>query len=124
MPGRTILLATVLALLVVAFPLASMQSERKVYRIGSDVTPPQPIQKDEPQYTEEAREAKIEGSVVLSVITEANGRIYDAEVKRSVHPSLDTNAVLAVKGWLFEPAKKAGEPVAVFANIEVNFRLL
>jgi TonB family protein len=124
MPTRTMITATVCALLAIAFPLASMQAERKVERIGGDVTPPRVVHKQEPKYTDEAREAKIEGSVTLSVIVEPDGRIYDAKVTRSLDPGLDANALLAVRTWVFEPATKAGNPVAVSANIEVNFRLL
>ena len=123
MPSRAMIITTVLALLVVAFPLASMQADRKVEKIGADVTAPRPIHKEEPKYTEEAREARIEGSVTLSVIIEANGRILEAKVIRSLDPGLDANAVTAVKEWIFEPATKNGQPVAVAANIETNFRL-
>ena len=124
MLSRRIVMATTMALFVVALPLASMQAERKVERIGGDVLPPRPIEKQEPNYTEEAREAKIEGSVTLSVIIEEDGTTSDVKVKRGLDPGLDANAVLAVLQWKFEPAQKNGKPVAVSANIEVNFRLL
>ena len=102
-----------------------MQAERKVEKIGDkEVTAPRPIQKQEPEYTEEARDAKIEGSVTLSVVIEADGRIYEANVVKGLDPGLDANALAAVRMWVFEPATKRGEPVAVSANIEVNFRLL
>jgi TonB family protein len=123
MPTRTMIVATVLALLVIAFPLASMQVDRKVEKVGGDVKPPKVLHKEEPKYTEEARDARIEGGVQVSAIIEANGRIYDAKVVKGLDPGLDQNALAAVRTWIFRPAEKAGQPVAVSATIEVNFRL-
>lgn len=124
MMSRQLIVATVVALLAVALPFASMQAERRVETVGNGVKPPRPLYKPEPKYTEDAREAKIEGSVGLSLIIEADGTTSDVKVKRTLHPGLDANAVEAVRGWKFAPAEKDGQPVAVFANIEVNFRLL
>jgi protein TonB len=111
-----------MALVAVALPLAAMQA-RKVHKIGGDVTPPQILVKNEPTYTDAARDAKIQGAVLLSVVIEANGRIEEVTVQRGLHPDLDANAINAVRTWEFAPAQLNGEPVAVAANIEVNFQL-
>jgi len=122
--SRRMLAAATLACVAIALPLAALQQDDTVYKIGSDVAPPRLIHKIEPQYTEEAREAKIAGAVKLSAIIERDGVAGDVRIIESLDPGLDANAVLAVRQWLFEPAKKNGKPVRVSATIEVNFKLL
>ncbi|HYP08272.1 MAG TPA: energy transducer TonB [Bryobacteraceae bacterium] len=124
MMSPSLLVATIVATLLLASPLPSMQSQRKVERVGGDVRAPRPIYKPDPRYTDEAREAKISGSVLVSLVIEADGTTSDIVLKRGLHPGLDENAVAAVKTWKFEPARKNGVPVAVVANIEVHFRLM
>lgn len=124
MPNRTAILVIVTALLALTFPLATMHAQRKVEKIGGEVSVPKLIEKHEPEYTEQAKEAKIEGPVILKVIIETDGRIYDAAVVTGIDSGLDANALQAVKSWRFEPAIKAGQPVAVEASVVVNFRLL
>jgi TonB family protein len=124
MPKRTTILVIAAAVLALTFPLATMQAQRKVERmVDKEVSGPKPIEKYEPEYTEQAKDAKIEGTVVLDVVIEADGKIYEAAVVRGLDPGLDANAVSAVKRWRFAPATKAGQTVAVAAKIEVNFRL-
>ena len=94
-----------------------------VYRVGGGVSPPRAIYQPDPEYSEEARKAKWQGTVVLWVVVGPDGRPRDIRVQRSLGMGLDEKAVEAVKTWKFEPAKKDGQPVAVQVNIEVNFRL-
>jgi len=95
-----------------------------VYRIGGGVSQPVPIFRPEPEYSEEARKAKWQGEVGLRVIIDANGTPVDIRVTRSLGLGLDEKAIEAVTKWRFKPAMKDGKPVAVSANIVVNFRLL
>jgi TonB family protein len=95
-----------------------------VYRIGGGVSDPVPIFKPEPEYSEEARKAKFQGAVLLSIIIDANGHTRDVKVIRPLGLGLDEKAVEAVLKWRFKPSLKDGKPVAVSANVEVNFRLL
>jgi periplasmic protein TonB len=94
-----------------------------VFRVGGGVSAPRTLYDPEPEYSEEARKAKYQGSVVLWVVVDANGRPRDVKVARSLGMGLDEKAIEAVRNWKFEPAKKDGQPVAVQVNIEVNFRL-
>jgi TonB family protein len=95
-----------------------------VYQIGGEVSQPVPIYKIEPEYSEEARKAKYSGTVLLSVIIDANGNTRDIHVVRPLGLGLDEKAIEAVSKWRFRPAMKGGHPVAVQAQVEVNFRLL
>ncbi len=95
----------------------------QVYKVGGDVKAPKLIHQVEPQYSEAARDAHIEGTVVLSVIIGTEGKASGFDVLKSLHPDLDRNAIEAVRQWLFEPGTKNGKPVMVSAKIEINFRL-
>jgi len=94
------------------------------YRIGGGVSPPSVILKVEPEYSEEARKAKFQGTVVLFVVVDADGKPRDLKVIRPLGLGLDQKAIEAVEKWKFRPGMKDGKPVAVQATIEVNFRLL
>jgi len=97
---------------------------RPVYRIGNGVSQPTLISKVEPKYSEEARQAKWQGTVQLSLIVEEDGSPSEITVSRSLGLGLDENAIDAVKQWRFGPGVKDGKPVRVYATVEVNFRLL
>ncbi len=94
------------------------------YRIGGDVSAPQLISKIEPEYSEEARKAKYSGTVLLSIIVDANGLPRDIKVVRPLGLGLDEKAIEAVSHWRFRPGMKGGKAVATQAQVEVNFRLL
>lgn len=95
-----------------------------VYRIGGGVTAPTLIYKVEPEYSEEARKAKYQGTVVLYVVVDEKGMPRDLKVIRALGLGLDEKAVEAVQQWRFRPGYLNGKPVPVAATIEVNFRLL
>jgi protein TonB len=93
------------------------------YRVGGGVSAPRALYAPDPEYSEEARKAKYQGTVVLWVVVGPDGRPRDIRVQRTLGMGLDQKAIEAVRSWKFEPAKKDGQPVAVQINVEVNFRL-
>lgn len=95
-----------------------------VFRSGRGVSAPLIVYKVEPEYSEEARKAKYQGTVVLKVIVDPSGRVVNPVVVQSLGLGLDEKAIEAVKKWRFRPGYKDGKPVPVFADIEVSFRLL
>ncbi len=95
-----------------------------VFRIGGGVSAPVAIYKVEPEYSEEARKAKFQGTVVLSIVIDEHGLPTNFKVVRPLGLGLDEKAIEAVQKWRFLPGKKEGKPVAVLATVEVNFRLL
>jgi TonB family protein len=95
-----------------------------VYKIGGGVSSPQLLTKVEPEYSEEARKAKFQGTVLLYVEVDEKGLPRNIRVIRPLGLGLDQKAIEAVEKWKFIPGKKDGKPVAVQAQIEVNFRLL
>jgi TonB family protein len=94
------------------------------YRAGGGVTNPVPILHPEPQYSEEARKAKWQGAVMLSLVVDASGKPTEIHVIRPLGLGLDEKAIEAVQHWTFKPGMKDGKPVPVQAQIEVTFRLL
>jgi TonB family protein len=77
----------------------------------------------DPDYSEEARKAKYQGTVILSAIIGPDGKPRNLRVIRSLGMGLDEKALEKVRTWLFEPGKKDGQPVPVAMNIEVDFHL-
>jgi TonB family protein len=95
-----------------------------VFRVGGGVTAPVLVYKVEPEYSEEARKAKFQGTVVLYCEVTERGVCQNIKVVRALGLGLDEKAIEAVQKWRFRPGYKDGKPVTVAATIEVNFRLL
>jgi TonB family protein len=96
----------------------------EVYRPGNGVTPPVVIGKADPEYSEEARIARLAGTVWLSLVVGEDGNVRDIRDATSLGLGLDEKAVDAVSRWRFRPGLKDGMPVPVGVNVEINFRLL
>ncbi|HEY6141339.1 MAG TPA: energy transducer TonB, partial [Thermoanaerobaculia bacterium] len=95
----------------------------KPLRVGGDVQAPVATTRVEPQYTEIARKARIEGLVIIEAIIDAHGNVTDARVLKPLPMGLDQAAIDAVKRWKFKPGTLNGQPVPVIFNLTVNFRL-
>jgi TonB family protein len=94
-----------------------------VFRVGGGVSAPVLIHKVEPEYTEEARGAKYQGTVSLYAEISPDGTATNVRVLHGLGLGLNEKAIEAVKQWRFKPGEKDGKPVTVVATIEVNFRL-
>jgi TonB family protein len=93
------------------------------YRVGGGVRAPKIIYKLDPEFSEEARKNKWQGTVVLKVIVGVDGKTHEISVLRSLGMGLDEKAIEAARLWRFEPGTKDGQPVPVEVNVEVNFHL-
>jgi protein TonB len=94
-----------------------------VFKVGGGISAPQAVSTPDPEYTEEARRAKTQGTCILWLIVDAEGHPRDIRVVRGLGFGLDAKAIEAVKQWRFEPALKDGKPVNVQISVEVGFRL-
>jgi TonB family protein len=94
-----------------------------IYSVGGGVSAPIPIYKPEPAYSEEARKAKYQGTVVLWIVVDAQGNVSDCRVVRPLGLGLDEKATETVRTWKFKPALRNGVPVPVRVIVEVSFRL-
>lgn len=96
----------------------------EIYHVGKDSTlAPRPTYTPEPEFSEQARHAKYQGTVVLSIVIDKVGKISRIRLERALGLGLDENAMEGVKRWRFTPATRNGEPVAVAMHIEVSFNL-
>ena len=95
-----------------------------VFRARGGVTPPTLAHKVNPSYTKEARRQKIQGTVLLYIQVDPAGKATKIRVLHSLGSGLDEKAIEAVRKWKFHPGMKAGKPVTVEAQVEVNFRLI
>jgi protein TonB len=93
------------------------------YKVGGSVLAPRPLAMPDPDYTEQAREAKLQGMCVLKLIVGADGKPRDIHVIRSLGMGLDEKAMAAVSQWTFAPATKDGTAVPVLISVQVFFKL-
>jgi protein TonB len=93
-----------------------------VVRAVGDVKPPKLVRRIEPDYPEIARQARVEGVVILEATTDVFGRVTGVRVLRSV-PLLDAAAVDAVRQWVYEPMVINGRPRPVTFTVTVRFVL-
>jgi TonB family protein len=91
---------------------------------GGALTSPVLLYKVEPEFSEEARQAKHQGVVVLYGEVDTNGTLRNIRVLQGLGLGLDDKAIQAVKQWRFRPGYRDGKPVVAAATIEVNFHLL
>jgi len=91
--------------------------------VGGGVSTPRVLYDPDPEYSEEARQAKYQGTVVLWVVIGSDCRAEQIRPQRALGMGLDEKAMEAVRKWGFQPAEKDGHPVALQVNVEVNFRL-
>jgi TonB family protein len=84
---------------------------------------PRAIYSPDPEYSDEARHANIQGTSVIALTVGTDGQAHDVRLVRGLGHGLDENAIEAVKTWRFEPTIKDGKPVAVSIKAEISFRL-
>jgi protein TonB len=106
-------------ILALAFMAAVLPGEKPAH----DVRLPRVIKKVEPQYTERARAAGVQGTVILEAMLDEYSRLHGFSVSRGLGYGLDENAIRCARQWEFEPATRDGVPTAVPLALEVIFRL-
>jgi TonB family protein len=104
-------------------PKIDSKDGSEVLKVGRGVSPPTVISRVEPAYSDEARDAKYQGTVVVRATVHKDGTLTVDKVVRELGLGLDQKAIEALEMWKFKPATRNGEPVAVELNIEVNFNL-
>ena len=99
------------------------QDRPQVYAPGNGVSLPVVVTSVNPEYTADAKRARIEGIVLLESVVLQDGTVGEVTVVRSLDSTfgLDRQAVAAMKLWRFKPGMKDGKPVAVRVQIEMTF---
>jgi TonB family protein len=115
---------TAIAIPLLLLLMTTVSFAEKIYKIGPGIVPPKVLEKtEEPKYTDEAKAAKLEGTVGLIIVVGTDQRAHDIKITKSLDPGLDASAINSIKTWKFQPGTKNGKPVSVQAKIDVNFRL-
>jgi TonB family protein len=93
------------------------------FSVGGGVSEPVPLSTPQPEYSDDGRKARVQGTVVLSIIVNPDGTVRFDNVTRSLGYGLDQKAIEAIRRWKFTPGKKDGKPVPVRVEVLVNFSL-
>ncbi|UCG63191.1 MAG: M56 family metallopeptidase [Candidatus Zixiibacteriota bacterium] len=134
--GKSLIVLAALATLLLAFPLAGLQvqAQEKTETIEEKVPDPdesiktdkgpEMIYQEAPVYPEEAKEAKIEGTVWIKALVDKKGNVVKAMVhKSSGHEILDDSALKTAHKNKFKPAMQGENPVMVWITYKVSFVL-
>ena len=81
------------------------------------------IQKSDPEYTREAIEAQLQGTVLLATVIATDGIPSEIRVVKGLGKGLDEKAVECLQKWRFKPGTRDGEPIPVKVSVEINFRV-
>ena len=98
------------------------QVEAPPIRAIGEIRPPKLIKRVDPEFPEMARQARVQGVVIIEAMTDIYGRVQRIKVLRSV-PLLDDEAINAVRQWVYEPLFFNGRPRAVIFTVTVQFTL-
>lgn len=101
----------------------SGQQTDKVYKASEVTRKVWIISKPDPEYTQEAREKKVEGKVRLRLVMGSSGKVRAEEVLMGLTEGLTEKAIDAARRIEFEPAVKDGRPVSQYVTVEYEFSL-
>jgi TonB family protein len=101
---------TAIAIPLLLLLLSTVSFAEKIYKVGPGIVPPKVLEKTEPKYTDQARSAKLEGTVALVMVVGVDQRAHDIKVTRSLDPGLDASAVTSIKTWRFQPGSRTATP--------------
>lgn len=91
--------------------------------VGGNVSAPKKIYAPSPLYTEEARQGRVQGVVLLHAVIDAEGNVASIDLLKGLPLGLSESAVDTVKTWKYEPARRDGVPVPVYFTLTVSFSL-
>ena len=94
-----------------------------VFNVGGGVSEPRVVSQTQPEYSDDGRKARIQGTVELLIIVTPEGKAQIEQVRKSLGYGLDQKAIEAVKKWQFIAGKKDGKPLATYVSVLVNFSL-
>ncbi|HLJ13185.1 MAG TPA: energy transducer TonB [Bryobacteraceae bacterium] len=88
------------------------------------ISSPKLVYMVEPEYSDEARKSRYQGTVILKIVVDTAGRAREVRIVRGLGLGLDEKAIEAVGHWRFDPGRQDGKPIPTSAIVEVNFHLL
>jgi protein TonB len=103
-------------------PDAPPPPKQQAVRVGGQIKEPKKLKNVQPVYPDIAKQARVQGVVILECTISPQGKVTDVKVLRGI-PLLDQAAVDAVKQWVYTPTLLNGVPVPVIMTVTVNFKL-
>lgn len=95
---------------------------KRIVRVGGNLKPPKLIHSVEPRYPVIAKQAQVQGIVIIDAVIDEQGNVVQAHVVSG--PGLLMAAALeAVQNWKYEPTRLNGEPISVQMHVDVHFEL-
>jgi periplasmic protein TonB len=95
---------------------------QQAIRVGGQIKEPKKLKNVAPVYPDIAKQARVQGVVILECTISPQGKVTDVKVLRGI-PLLDQAAIDAVKQWVYTPTLLNGVPVPVIMTVTVNFKL-
>jgi protein TonB len=103
-------------------PDAPPPPPQKAIRVGGQIKEPKKLKHVNPEYPDIAKQARVQGVVILECTISPQGKVTDVKILRGI-PLLDQAAVSAVRQWVYTPTLLNGVPVPVIMTVTVNFKL-
>lgn len=119
---ESLLRATVLLVSLFALPAAAQETNQTPIDVPPETQRTSLVKKVAPIYPPLARQARIQGTVVLKIIINKSGDVGNIQLF-SGHPLLAPSAIEAVKQWKYQPYLVDGMPVEVETRVQINFKL-
>jgi TonB family protein len=102
----------------------ALRDGKPALKVGDEgVKAPMLVKDVKPQYTDDAKADRIQGTVELECVVETDGTVSNISVKKSLDPRLDEQARKALAQWQFKPGQKDGQDVRVTVAVELTFTL-
>ena len=93
------------------------------YRPGTGIEPPRVLREVKADYTEDARQRRITGDVILEIVVRRDGSVGDVKIVQGLGGGLNDRAVQAVRQWRFAAARRQGTPIDVIVEVAVEFKI-
>jgi protein TonB len=103
-------------------PDAPPPPPQQAVRVGGQIKEPKKLKSVNPEYPAIAKQARVQGVVILECTISPQGKVTEVKVLRGI-PLLDEAAITAVKQWVYTPTLLNGVPVPVIMTVTVNFKL-
>ena len=103
-------------------PDAPPPPPQKAIRVGGQIKEPKKLKNVAPEYPDIAKQARVQGVVILECTISPQGKVTDVKILRGI-PLLNESAMSAVRQWVYTPTLLNGVPVPVIMTVTVNFKL-
>jgi hypothetical protein len=107
----------------VSFDLPPGRDDETAIKCVSPVVPVKPLFTVDPEFSDQARKAKYQGTVKIGMVVGSDGRVHKPRVTAPLGMGLDETSLAVLSMWRFQPGTQAGKPVACETMVETSFNL-